>query len=137
MRVKDALAAVLQRLDKLETVQAAPKAQKKEKPKTVQAEEAEEPKPKRPGGAINRANTIFLAVQDWNRQHPEQTLAITLSLLKDEFGINFKAARSFLEKRQNDIGELHQASGVENPRSHNRQQGQDLEQLKRFVRGQS
>jgi len=126
---------VLQRLDKLETMQAAPKAQKKEKPRAVQAEKAEEPKPKRTGGATDRANTIFLAVQDWNRQHPDQTFAITLSLLKDEFGINFKAARSFLEERQDDIWELHRASGVENPRSHNRREGRDLAELKQFVRG--
>ncbi|HEY9883198.1 MAG TPA: hypothetical protein V6C98_06265, partial [Thermosynechococcaceae cyanobacterium] len=89
------------------------------------------------GGAAERANNIFLAVQAWNQQHPDQTFAVTLSLLKDEFGINFKAARSFLEERQNDPWELHQASGVENARSHNRQQGRDLEQLKRFVRVQS
>ena len=116
-------------------MQPAPKAQKKEKPRAVQAEKAEEPKPKRTGGATDRANTIFLAVQDWNRQHPDQTFAITLSLLKDEFGINFKAARSFLEEKQNDIWELHQSSGVVNPRSHNRQNGRDMAELKRFVRG--
>jgi len=55
-----------------------------------------------------------------------------LSLLKDELDINFKAARSFLEEHQNDIGELHHASGVENPRSHNRQNGRDMAELKRF-----
>ncbi|HEY9909818.1 MAG TPA: hypothetical protein V6D18_19680 [Thermosynechococcaceae cyanobacterium] len=92
------------------------------------------PTARKGGGAAERANNIFLAVQAWNQQHPDQTFAVTLSLLKDEFGINFKAARSFLEERQEQIGELHQASGVEKAQSHNRQQGRDLKQLTAIFR---
>lgn len=135
LQVKAALATVLDRLDKLEAQRSSPgKQQGRKPPKSEAGDKATAtPTARKGGGAAGRANSIFLAVQAWNRQHPDQTFAVTLSLLKDEFGVNFKAARSFLEERQNDIWELHQSSGVENPRSHNRQQGRDVEKLKTFV----
>lgn len=86
------------------------------------------------GKATERADQILLALQVWNRQFPEKAFAITLSLLKEDFGIHFKAARTFLEERQNDIWKLHQGSGVENARSHNRQNGRDVQELKSFVK---
>jgi len=137
IQVKEALEAVLERLDKLEAERSTLVRQQGRKPLKAEAVDKSIATPiaRKLGGAADRANSIFLAVQDWNWQHPEQTFAITLSLLKDEFGINFKAARSFLEERQNDIWELHQSSGVVNPRSHNRQNGRDMAELKRFVRG--
>ena len=75
------------------------------------------------------------AQKDDRRSLPLITIKASRSPLEPR--INFRAARSFLEERQDDIGELHQASGVVNPRSHNRQNGRDLKELKQFVRGQS
>jgi Telomere resolvase len=135
MQVKAALEAVLQRLDKLEAERATPDQRQGRKPQQAEAGGKATPAPstRKLGGAVDRANSIFLAVQAWNRLHPEQSFALTLSLLKDEFGINFKAARDFLAEKQNQIWELHQSSGVENARSHNRQGGRDIGKLKQFV----
>ncbi|HEY9908590.1 MAG TPA: protelomerase family protein, partial [Thermosynechococcaceae cyanobacterium] len=135
-QVKAALVSVLERLDRLEAERSSLGRSQGRKPqKTAGGDKATgAPSTRRLGGAADRANSILLAVQAWNRQHPEQSFAMSLSLLKEEFGINFKAARSFLEERQNDIWELHQASGVENPRSHNRREGHDVEALKQFVK---
>jgi integrase len=137
-QLKATLETVLARLERLEEgatpVQRSQKARQGNVPKGARAEGVEEPKV-RSRGAIDRANHIFRAVQRWNQLYPDQTFAITLSLLKDEFGINFRAARDFLEARQGEIQALHQASGVENPRSHNRQSGRDVQELKQFVRG--
>ena len=137
-QLKSTLETVLARLERLEEratpAQQPLKARQGKVPRGARAEGKEEPKV-RSGGAIDRANHIFRAVQRWNQQYPDQTFALTLSLLKDEFGINFRAARSFLEARQGEIQALHQASGVDNPRSHNRQAGRAIGELKQFVRG--
>ncbi|HEY9910178.1 MAG TPA: hypothetical protein V6D18_21495 [Thermosynechococcaceae cyanobacterium] len=89
MQVKDALAAVLQRLDKLEAERSTPVKPQGRKPQKAEARDKSTATPtaRKLGGAADRANNIFLAVQAWNRQHPDQTFAITLSVLKDEFGI--------------------------------------------------
>ena len=60
--------------------------------------------------------------------------AITFRGLKETYGIHAEAAKAFLEERQNDLWELHQSSGVVNPQSHNKRDGRDVEELKRFVR---
>jgi hypothetical protein len=131
--IKATLDAVMERLARLEQGSATP-VQKVKIPKAPKPEAGNDPVAPRVGKAAGRANGIFLAVQAWNRLHPEQTFALTLSLLKDEFGINFRAARDFLESHKNQIWELHQSSGVENPRSHNRLNGRNVGELKQFVR---
>jgi len=88
-------------------------------------------KPAKPGGAKERAMRIFLALQGWNRQHPDNTFALTPGLLEREFGIHRQAAKEFLAENQNLIWEHHQAIQVENERSHNR--GKDIGFLKAFV----
>jgi len=90
-------------------------------------------KPIKSGGAIDRAIGILEAVKVWNGLHPEKSFAITQSMLKDDFGIHFKATQEFLKDYQAEIEELHQASGVNNTRSHNRQLGRNIEELKQFV----
>jgi Telomere resolvase len=132
--IQATLDAVMERLAKLESERAIALAPKAQRTKAVRSQADDDPTAPKVGKAAGRANGILLAVQAWNRQHPDQSFAITLSLLKDEFGINFRAARDFLEERQNEIWELHQASGVENPRSHNRQNGRDLGELREFVK---
>jgi hypothetical protein len=140
--LQETLNTLMARLDQLEQqqkMQASPLAalpQPLIQPPTQVAESTPRPyfsTPPRSHKATDRAYAIFQAVQAWNQQYPQQSFAITLGLLKDEFGINFKAARSFLEIHQTEISELHQRSGVENPRSHNRQMGRNIEELKRFV----
>ncbi|NEQ20347.1 MAG: hypothetical protein F6K28_14090 [Microcoleus sp. SIO2G3] len=85
------------------------------------------------GGAIARALRLFRAVQDWNDQHPLATFAITASLLKRDFGIHDKAVEAFFDQYQPEVDDYHQAIGVANARSHNRQNGRDVEELKKFV----
>jgi integrase len=131
-QVKTALEAVLERLGKLEAERSTPdKPQGRKQQKEAAGDKLTA---RKGGGAAERANGILLGVQAWNRQHPDQSFALTLSLLKDEFGINFRAARDFLESHQNEIWELHQASGVVNPRSHNRQNGRNIGELRKFVK---
>lgn len=85
------------------------------------------------GGAIARAVRLFRAVQDWNDNHPLATFAITASLLKRDFGIHDKAVEAFFEQYQSEVEDYHLSIGVSNVRSHNRQSGRDMEQLKQFV----
>jgi hypothetical protein len=85
------------------------------------------------GGAIARAVRLFRAVQDWNDQHPHATFAITASLLKRDFGIHDKAIEAFFADHQQEVDDYHQSIGVGNVRSHNRQSGRDVEQLKQLV----
>ncbi|MBD2088293.1 hypothetical protein H6F67_00185 [Microcoleus sp. FACHB-1515] len=85
------------------------------------------------GGAIARALRLFRAVQDWNDHHPLATFAITASLLKRDFGIHDRAVEAFFDQYQPEVDDYHQSIGVSNPRSHNRQNGRDTEQLKKFV----
>lgn len=85
------------------------------------------------GGAIARAASLFRAVQTWNDQHPYATFALTASLLKRDFGIHDKAVEAFFEHYQSEVDDYHQSIGVGNSRSHNRQSGRDVEQLKAFV----
>ena len=137
MDIKTTLEAMLQRLARLEE-KATPVKQTGRKPLKSGATEpgvkpTSAPRGRRGGKAAERANNIFLAVQAWNREHPDQTFAITFRLLKETFGIHAEAAKAFLEARKDDLWELHQSSGVENPQSHNRREGRDVEALKSFV----
>ncbi len=91
------------------------------------------PKPPKAGGAKDRAMRIFLAVQDWNRQHPDNTFALTPGLLEREFGIHRQAAKEFLAEHHNLIGDYHQQIQVTKARFHNR--GKDVTLLKAFVDG--
>ena len=78
-----------------------------------------------------RAQKIFNALQGWNAQHPEQTVALSPGLLETQFRIHRKAAKQFCEVFRNDIDNHHRAVGVEQPMSHNR--GKSLEVFKAFV----
>lgn len=89
------------------------------------------PKLPKAGGAKERAMRIFLALQDWNRQHPHDTFALTPGLLEREFGIHRQAAKEFIEENQNLIRDYHQQIRVANERSHNR--GKEPTPLKVFV----
>lgn len=91
------------------------------------------PKPPKAGGAKDRAMGIFLALQDWNRQHPDKTFALTPGLLEREFGIHRQAAQEFLTEHHHLVSDYHQQIQVTNARSHNR--GKDVALLKSFVTG--
>jgi hypothetical protein len=99
-------------------------------PKRVSATDGGAPKG---GGATARAVRLFRAVQDWNDQHPQATFALTASLLKRDFGIHDRAVEAFFDDHQTEVDDYHQSIGVGNSRSHNRQSGRDVEQLKAFV----
>ncbi len=88
-------------------------------------------KPRRSGGAKDRANRIFTAIQQWNQAHPEQTFAVNADILEKAFGINRKAAKEFVAENSPAIAEHHSTVGVDNERTHNR--GKDVSQLKSFV----
>lgn len=87
--------------------------------------------PRASGGAKARAMAIFLGIQDWNRQHPDNTFAITAGLLEQSFGINRKAAKFFIDDNQAMLWEHHQSIGVSNERGHNR--GKDAQELRQFI----
>lgn len=89
------------------------------------------PRSVRSGGAKDRAKRIFDAICQWNRQHPQDTWALTVGLLEESFGINRKAAKEFVRSHQNLIEEHHAEIRVENQRGHNR--GKDVTALKEFV----
>lgn len=78
------------------------------------------PTTRKGGSAKDRAHHIFEAIQQWNHLHPDDTWAITVGLLEEGFGINRKAAKEFVEEKQQDIWKHHQEIGVQNERGHNR-----------------
>ena len=144
-RLKSAHASLMQAYNQLlktgEQAAIVPLAAQPESPpqaSTAIDKPPSHPKPTRratavDGGATARALRLFRAVQDWNDQHPHATFAITASLLKRDFGIHDKAIEAFFTDYQPEVNDYHQAIGVSNVRSHNRQSGRDVEQLKKFV----
>nr|WP_238718366.1 protelomerase family protein [Petrachloros mirabilis] len=83
------------------------------------------------GRAMQRAEKIFYAIQEWNHLHPEQTFAVNPGLLESIFRIHRKAAKEFCATFQNELWEHHSDIGVENLAGHNR--GKDAQALKAFV----
>jgi hypothetical protein len=149
-RLKSAHATLMQAYNQLlahsekQTLEATPNTQSPT-PDTTTTPEQPSPRSKptkqrvsaADGGAIARAASLFRAVQNWNDQHPHATFAITASLLKRDFGIHDKAVEAFFEQYQSELDDYHQSIGVSNVRSHNRQNGRDVEQLKAFVQAQA
>ncbi|MCM1981437.1 protelomerase family protein [Lyngbya confervoides] len=86
---------------------------------------------RKPGQAVQRATEIFHQVQEWNREHPDQTFVINPGFLETVFKINRKAAKQFCEEHQAELWEHHQEIGVEVEVSHNR--GKDVEALRKYV----
>ncbi len=87
------------------------------------------------GRAFKRAELIFLAVKDWNRQNPFETFAFNAGILETVFKVHRQAAKDFFEAYQNELWEYHQEIGVESPKWHNR--GKDMEKLRAFVEGRA
>jgi integrase len=85
------------------------------------------------GKAFKRAEAIFLAVKDWNRQNPFETFAFNAGILETVFKVHRQAAKDFFEAYQNELWEYHQEIGVESPKRHN--WGKDTERLRAFVEG--
>lgn len=83
------------------------------------------------GKAFHRAEKIVLAIKDWNRLYPSESVAINAAVLENVFKIHRQAAKAFLEAYQNELWDYHQEIGVESPQWHNR--GKDTEKLKTFV----
>ena len=83
------------------------------------------------GKAFKRAEAIFLAIKDWNKQNPTESFAINPGILETIFKVHRQAAKDFFNTYQNELWEYHQEIGVESPRWHNR--GKDTAQLKAFV----
>lgn len=90
---------------------------------------------RKPGKALERATHIFDAVREWNRLHPEETVAINPGLLETVFKIHRKAAKQFCEEYQNELWDYHQEIGVQTEHAHNR--GKDVQQLWQFVQNYS
>jgi Telomere resolvase len=85
------------------------------------------------GRAFKRAEVIFLAIKDWNRQNPGETFVLNPGLLETVFKVHRQAVKDFFEAYQNELWEYHQEIGVESPQWHNR--GKDTEKLRAFVEG--
>ncbi len=86
------------------------------------------------GKAFRRAEAIFLAIKDWNRQFPSESFAINPGILETIFRVHRQAVKDFFEAYQNELWDYHQELGVESPRWHNR--GKDTLKLKEFVNKQ-
>jgi Telomere resolvase len=86
------------------------------------------------GKAFRRAESIFLAIKDWNRLHPVESFAINPGVMETIFRVHRQAVKEFFEAYQNELWEYHQDIGVDSPRWHNR--GKDTQQLKEFVQEQ-
>lgn len=83
------------------------------------------------GKAFKRAEAIFLAEKDWNRENPFETFAFNAGILETVFKVHRQAAKDFFEAYQNELWEYHQEIGAESPKWHNR--GKDSEKLRAFV----
>jgi Telomere resolvase len=83
------------------------------------------------GKAFRRAESIFLAIKDWNHLHPTESFAINPGVIETIFRVHRQAVKEFFEAYQNELWEYHQEIGVDSPRWHNR--GKDTEKLKEFV----
>jgi hypothetical protein len=86
------------------------------------------------GKAFKRAESIFLAVKDWNRLNPLESFAFNAGILETVFRVHRQAVKDFFEAYQNELWEYHQEIGVESPKWHNR--GKDTEKLRAFVEEQ-
>jgi Telomere resolvase len=89
------------------------------------------PRGPHPGKAFQRAETIVLAIKDWNRLYPSESFAINAGILETVFRVHRQAVKAFFEAYQNELWDYHQDIGVESPRWHNR--GKDPQKLKAFV----
>jgi hypothetical protein len=83
------------------------------------------------GKAFRRAETIVLAIKDWNRLYPTESFAINAGVMETVFRVHRQAAKEFFEEYQSELSDYHQELGVESPRWHNR--GKDTVRLKAFV----
>jgi hypothetical protein len=83
------------------------------------------------GRAFQRAETIVLAIKDWNRIHPSEAFMINPGLMETVFKVHRQAVKEFFEVYRDDFSDYHQALGVESPRWHNR--GKDTAKLREFV----
>jgi hypothetical protein len=81
--------------------------------------------------AIQRAEQIFDAIQNYNFYREGKKVAITSGLLERTFGIHRQAAAQFLLENNARVGAHHAAMGITNPRGKNR--GLDPAFLKKFV----
>ncbi len=116
------------------STQAPPQTQETQQSAGSSTQPTLEPQPEetRANSAKDRAKAIFNAISQWNQQHPDDTYAINAGLLEREFGINRKAAKTFMDEEKDAIEQLHQIGGVDNPSYHNR--GKDsTEQFVKFV----
>ncbi len=82
---------------------------------------------------LQRADAIFEAIKQWNQLYPERTFALTKSLLESTFNIHRQAAAEFLQTNQTAIDQYHKSIGIANTRSHNRQVGRNIQELKNFI----
>ncbi|MCG9890262.1 MAG: hypothetical protein MH252_04230 [Thermosynechococcaceae cyanobacterium MS004] len=85
------------------------------------------------GRAFKRAEAIFLAIKDWNRQNPFETFVLNQGLMETVFRVHRQAVKDFFDAYQNELWEYHQEIGMESPKWHNR--GKDTEKLRAFVKG--
>jgi Telomere resolvase len=83
------------------------------------------------GRAFRRAESIFMAIKDWNHLYPTESFAINPGLMETIFRVHRQAVKEFFEAYQNELWEYHQELGVDSPRWHNR--GKDTQKLKAFV----
>jgi hypothetical protein len=83
------------------------------------------------GKAFRRAESIFLAIKDWNRLYPAESFSINPGLIETIFKVHRQAVKEFFEVYQNELWDYHQEIGVDSPRWHNR--GKDTQKLRAFV----
>jgi Telomere resolvase len=86
------------------------------------------------GRAFRRAESIFLAIKDWNRLYPTESFAINPGIVETIFKVHRQAVKEFFEAYRNELWDYHQEIGVDSPRWHNR--GKDTQKLKAFVQEQ-
>jgi Telomere resolvase len=85
----------------------------------------------RAGKAFRRAESIFLAIKDWNHLYPTESFSINPGVMETIFRVHRQAVKEFFDAYQNELWEYHQELGVDSPRWHNR--GKDTQKLKAFV----
>jgi Telomere resolvase len=101
------------------------------KPKRTEREDTIATRGPKAGKAFRRAESIFLAIKDWNRLHPTESFAVNPGVVETVFRVHRQAVKEFFETYQNELWDYHQEIGVESPRWHNR--GKDTQKLKAFV----
>lgn len=85
------------------------------------------------GGALARAERVFNGIQQWNRQHPEEAVAITASFLETKFNINRSAAQRFCETHRAAIQKMHDRLEVKPGRAKYFNRGKNIEAMVQFV----